>query len=312
MVLDTNLTIQSAEEQLVETFRRAMDKMQAGAHDEADALLLGFSEKVAGAAANWQFGENPMNPAASIIVVSYRSVTGVEPAIAAIARQASAENCEVILVDNGNQDLEAIGRRHLDGARMVKAPFQTGCSMGRNIGAHFATAPYLIFIDDDGVIEGGFVASMLLAARETGAVSIRGRVIPLTEGTLKPAHYDLGDRRLPAFISVEGASLWQTQPYREVGGFHPLLYGHEGLDLCARLFRNYGPFAFFYEPSAVLQHDYAEDPNAQAVKQVRYERNAAFVRSRSPDAWAIAAQIGALSHDEWSAYLQARLNGTSN
>lgn len=305
-MLDSNLAVGFSGEALEATFRQAMDQMQAGSHAEADALLLGFSDKVASVSTSWQIGENPTSPAASIIVVSYKMVSGIEPAIAAIASQARDENCEVILIDNGNDELEAIGRRHLDGARMVKAPFQTGASVGRNLGAFFANSEHLIFIDDDGVIEAGFVESLLRAARETGSVGIRGRVVPLTEGTYKPAHYDLGDRRLPTFVSVEGASIWQRGPYRAAGGFHPLLYGHEGLDLCARLFRFHGPFAFFYEPSAVLRHDFADDPNAQEVKLARYARNTAFVESRSPKAWGIRSRVSALALDGRSAYLAAR------
>lgn len=113
---DSNLAVELSGDALEATFRQAMDQMQAGNHAEADALLWGFSDKVASASTSWQLGEKPTNPAASIIVVSYKSVPGVEPAIAAIADQARDENCEVILIDNGNDELEAIGRRHLDGA----------------------------------------------------------------------------------------------------------------------------------------------------------------------------------------------------
>jgi glycosyltransferase involved in cell wall biosynthesis len=305
-VLHLNEDILSSGTSLEVTFRRAMDLMQAGAHADADAMLSGFSEKVARAAENWQFGLNPIKPAASIVVVSYRSVAGVEPAVAAIARQARDENCEVILVDNGNDDFESIGRRYLDGARLVKSPFQTGASLGRNLGAHFATAPYLIFVDDDGIIEPGFVAGLLGAARETGAVSVRGRVVPIAEGSFKPAHYDLGQRRRPAFVDTEGASIWQRSIYLQSGGFHPLLYGHEGVDLCARLFRFHGPFAFFYEPSAVLRHDFADDSNALAAKEARHERNVAFVKSRSPSLWSIHSRISALSRDGRATYMVAR------
>ena len=156
------------------------------------------------------------------------------------------------------------------------------------------------------MIEPGFVAALLRAARETGAIGIRGRVAPLTPGTPEPTHYDLGDRRLASFIGTEGASLWRRQVFRDADGFHPLLYGHEGHDLCARLFRFHGPFAFLYEPGAVLRHDYADDPQARAVKQARYDRNIAFVQNRSPDAWTIHSRIGALARDSRSAYLMAR------
>lgn len=298
--------VNAAGEALEATFRKAQDLMQSGAHAEADALLKGFSRKVADASDSWEFGTMPAAPAASIVVVSYKAVPGVDPAVAAIGEQARAENCEVILVDNGNEEFEAIGRRHLAGARMVRTPFQTGCSLGRNVGVAFARAEQLIFIDDDGLIEPGFLAALLRAARETGAIGIRGRVAPLTPGTPEPTHYDLGDRRLATFIGTEGASLWQRRAYLDADGFHPLLAGHEGHDLCAGLFRFHGPFAFIYEPGAVLRHDYAEDPKARAAKQARYDRNVAFVQTRSPDAWTIHSRIGALARDGRAAYLMAR------
>ena len=293
-------------EPLEAIFRRAQELMQSGAHAEADARLQGFSDMVAEASASWQFGTLPPSPAASIIVVSYKAASGVEAAIAAIGEQARAENCEVILVDNGNDELEPLGRRHLDGALMVRPPFQAGASLGRNLGAHVARAEHLIFVDDDGLIEAGFVAALLKCARETGAIGIRGRVEPRTEGTHKPPHYDLGDRRLPTFIGIEGATLWQRRAYREIGGYHPLLYGHEGHDLSARLFRFHGPFAFLYEPTAVLRHDYADDRAHKAAKEARHERNVTFVQSRVPDAWMVHSRIGALVRDGRGAYLMAR------
>jgi glycosyltransferase involved in cell wall biosynthesis len=295
-----------ADAALESVFQRARDLMQSGANAEACVLLEDFSQKVARASERRQIGTLPDSPAASIVVVSYKDVPGVEPALEAIGWQARAENCEVILVDNGNDKLEAIGRRTLDGAVMVRAPFQTGCSLGRNLGAHFARAPYLIFVDDDGLIEPDFVASLLRAARETGAVAVRGRVAPLTPGTPEAVHYDLGERRLATFIGAEGASLWQRQVFCDADGFHPLLYGHEGHDLCARLFPFHGPFAFLYEPGAVLRHDYADDPKARASKEARYNRNVAFVQSRVPEAWTIHTRIGALARDGRGAYLMAR------
>lgn len=292
-------------ENLAATFRDAMQCLESGDHAEAQARLTGFCEKVVAVSASHRFGTIPAQPAASIVVVSYKDVPGVGPAMAEIAQQARETNSEVILVDNGNQALEAIGRHYLDGGIIVRPPFQTGCSLGRNLGAQFASAEFLVFIDDDGLIEPGFVSSLLGAAQETGAIGVRGRVLPLTEGTPKPTHYDLGDRRVPAMISAEGASLWRRRPFVEADGFHPLLYGHEGHDLCAKLFPFHGPFAFFYEPSAVLRHDYADDPKSRDLKQARYDRNIAFVKSRVPKAWTLHSRVMALGRDGRSSYLAA-------
>jgi glycosyltransferase involved in cell wall biosynthesis len=241
----------------------------------ANILIDGFAHKLAATCNVLIHGDRAVKPAASVIVVSHRMSEIVPAAIQAIAAQCSGPQWEVILVDNGNAELFDIGKRSLSAFVGVTPSFPLGCSGGRNAGAAHATSEIILFLDDDGIMEPGCANSLVSCLTETGAVAVRGKVLPLT--TRSSPHYDLGAERIPSFIDCEGVSAWRRDAFLESGGFHPLLAGHEGIELCARLWRHHGPLAFVYEPSAVLRHDYASSSAATVDKIKSYARNRALV-----------------------------------
>lgn len=253
-----------------ERYLEAKARFSTGRFASAQSLLAGFSEDTLAGAKVKPFGRQPLDPVASIVVVSHRDHAGVKSGLASIARQIEASRFEVILVDNGNASLARLGRKLFGSGVNVEVGFNAGCSGARNVGAALARAPFLIFLDDDGITGEGCIDALLRCIRETDAVAVRGRVEPLTSPDLKGAHYDLGRARIPAMITCEGVSIWKREPYLAAGGFDPLLAGHEGVALCARLWRFHGPAAFVYEPHAVLFHDYAPDTTATAAKNKRY------------------------------------------
>lgn len=253
-----------------ERYLEAKARFSSGRFASAQALLTGFGEDTLAGAKVKPFGRQPIDPVASIVVVSHRDHSGVESGLGSIARQIEPGRFEVILVDNGNASMARLGRKLFGSGINVEVGFNAGCSGARNVGAALARAPYLIFLDDDGITAEGCLDALLRCIRETGAVAVRGRVEPLTSPDLKGAHYDLGRARIPAMITCEGVSIWKREPYLAAGGFDPLLAGHEGVALCARLWRFHGPAGFVYEPDAVLFHDYAPDAKATAAKNKRY------------------------------------------
>jgi len=256
-----------------ERYLEAKARLSSGRFASAQRVLGDFTRDTLSAATVKSFGNQPAKPSASIVVVSHRDHPGVEKGLRSIARQLTTERFEVILVDNGNPSLGRLGRKIFAAGKVVDVGFNAGCSGARNVGALLAKAPYVMFLDDDGITEEGCVEALLGCIRATGAVAVRGRVMPLTDPLLKGSHYDLGESRLPALTTCEGVSIWQRGPFLDAGGFDPLLAGHEGVALCARLWRFHGPAGFVYEPSAVLLHDYAPDAGATAAKNKRYRQN---------------------------------------
>ena len=260
-----------------ERYMLAKTHFLEGRYLQARRLMTGFTEAMVKEASYRFHGKPVRKPKASIIVVSHLDHAGVERGLKSIAAQVRGRNVEVILVDNGNGKLGRYGRRLFGAFGLAEPGFNSGCSAARNLGAHMARGPLLIFLDDDGISEPGCVDALIRCVEETGAVAVRGRVKPLTSPDLTGTHYDLGAARLPALNTTEGVSAWQREAFMAAGGFDPLLAGHEGVELCSRLWRFYGPSGFLYEPDALLLHDYAPSSTASDAKAMRYRANIGYL-----------------------------------
>jgi glycosyltransferase involved in cell wall biosynthesis len=260
-----------------ERYLEAKARFLGGRFASAQRLLADFTTDALAQARIRRFGKQTTHPVASVIVVSHRDHAGVANGLRSIARQIGSDSFEVVLVDNGNTSLARLGRRYFRSCTIVETGFNAGCSGARNIGAQVAKAPLIIFLDDDGIAEDGCVEALIRCMDETGAVAARGRVKPQTSPDLTGSHYDLGPARLPALITCEGISIWRREPFIEAGGFDLLLAGHEGVALCSRLWRYYGPAGFIYEPGAVLLHDYAPDASTSLAKNRRYRASLEYL-----------------------------------
>jgi glycosyltransferase involved in cell wall biosynthesis len=281
----------------------AQEALASRRFDDIDSVLSGFNDLIFRASTWSDHGTNPSAPKVSVVIVSYQSSPGVPAALTCIARQARDTGSEIILVDNGNDDLLDQANETLEGFKYVKPPFQVGCSAGRNLGARLARSHCVVFLDDDGVIEPGCIGALAKCLAETSAIAVRGRVVPLTAGTAKPPHYDLGDIRVPAIITCEGVSAWRRSEFLEFGGFHPVLAGQEGLELCAKMWPFFGPVAFLYEPSAVLRHDFADDAAQSDEKRRVHETNKEFVLHKYPEAMNIYSRTLGITHSPREFYL---------
>ncbi|MFW6224394.1 MAG: hypothetical protein ACOC4R_01910, partial [Bacteroidota bacterium] len=57
--------------------------------------------------------------------------------------------------------------------------------------------------------------------------------------------------------------------YREIGGFDPLLFGHEGAELTHRLMERFPDKGIYYWPGMVIFHDYAQAERLDTKKKGR-------------------------------------------
>lgn len=223
-------------------------------------------------------------PTISIVVVAYR--TGHE--LLACVRSALDDDGparEVIVVDNGGNDavLDALLAHPV---LYLRCPVNLGAAEGRNVGVHFARAPIVAFLDDDAVARPGFVRALLAAFDDERVHAVRGRVLPRSPVAHTPtaAHYDLGDRAIPALADTEGNAAYRTATWRALGGMDPLLFGHEGNELSARIVLRHGPDSVRYIPDAVILHDYAITADKLATKDERHRAMMKYLRWRNPAA----------------------------
>jgi len=107
---------------------------------------------------------------ASIIVPTRGRPSYLEVALSSIAPQAAEHGAEVLVVDDGPDDAtRTVAERHAAG--YVALSEVHGLNAARNAGIDAATAPLLVFVDDDVEAEPGWLAALLGGPAEYGVLT---------------------------------------------------------------------------------------------------------------------------------------------
>ncbi|HPY76219.1 MAG TPA: glycosyltransferase, partial [Anaerohalosphaeraceae bacterium] len=213
-------------------------------------------------------------PALSVIVVTYNRHSELKNLLEDLQRQ-DFKDFEVLVVNNGSpvpdscQELADL---------YIQCPLNLNLSEGRNIGVYFAQGQIGVFLDDDASVESGYLTSIASAFQTYEIAGMRGKTLPKSKnsGDSDCQIYNLGDRPFACLCNQEGNSAFRLDCWRAAGGMDPLLFGHEGSDLTARLIQLYGPASVIYWPQAIIYHDYGPTDKARE-KQDRYWRNRQYL-----------------------------------
>ena len=240
------------------------------------------------------------HPLASIIILIYSSAAHLEGALDSLLVSVDARfPYEVILVVNGARpDVVAAVQRAARGAQVLISEANLGFGGGCNLGAAAARAPYLVFLNDDVVVEPDWLESLVRLAEErpdAGAVGSRiaypngtlqeaGAVI-FADGSTKPVGQGLpaSSPRWRAVRQVDYCSacslLVRRDAFESVRGFetafHPAYY--EDVDLALKL-RAAG-WAVLYQPASRLVHLESQSTTSD-FKTYLFQRNVATLRRR--------------------------------
>jgi hypothetical protein len=157
-----------------------------------------------------------------------------------LAQELTADEWEVIVVNDSGQRLPEAGWLHSERVRVI----DTGCrerSVARNAGAALARGRYLHFLDDDDWLLPGGLACLRDLARTSNAgwlyggtqlVDRQGKPLIRLEHDLHgncSAHVMAGE-----WIPLQ-SSIVRSEAFFAVGGFNPSLSGSEDNDLLRRL-----------------------------------------------------------------------------
>jgi glycosyltransferase involved in cell wall biosynthesis/Flp pilus assembly protein TadD/ubiquinone/menaquinone biosynthesis C-methylase UbiE len=224
-------------------------------------------------------------PSISIVVISSTFHPETIQCLEALAGQ-RVHNCELIFVDNGGRPGEFDGLKPIVDVH-VRLNRNTGAYLARNVGAVFAKAPILLFLDDDGIPAPNLVKAHLDAFEKYDVIAVRGAVLPRTNNTLNDlaGHYFLGDRPFPVFADVEGNTSYDAAAFYGVGGWDDeIIFGGGGLDLSRRLL-NIEPDMRkqIYSPDCVIYHDYAQDQTHLEGKRGKHEKSRRRLRGKHKD-----------------------------
>ncbi len=247
------------------------------------------------------------SPAATVIVPTRDRPAALRRCLAALDRQTVADDLEVVVVADGSQALKG-AREAVAGHRRVVllAGAGRGPAAARNRGAEAATAPFLLFTDDDCEPLPSW-AEQLLHALRAGASVVAGPTRnarpqdPWGEAAQLVANAlvrPLAGR--PAEVAFAPSSnlgcraeVLQAVPFDET---FPAP-GGEDREWCARLARH--GWTIELQTAAVVLHHHERGPWRFWRQQVRYGRGAYRHRQRSGGArrlergsfyWALLAE----------------------
>ncbi|SDB48924.1 Glycosyltransferase involved in cell wall bisynthesis [Desulfonatronum thiosulfatophilum] len=229
-----------------------------------------------------KFFNKNVQPKISIVVVSWRlhpdTIKNFE-----ILQQQRKQNFELIFVNNGADDEEfKTLEPFID--TYVKLNDNTGPCFARNLGAVFAKAPIVCFLEDDGIPEKNFVAAHLQAFKKYDIIGLRGVYRPKTDTPInqKAHHYYMGDRPFPAIINLEGNASFKSKPFFQAGGWdEDIFIMGDGLALSMRLLQVEPDLKKqIYYPEAVIYHDYARDEEHLKKKMAQLDKSMAIIRGK--------------------------------
>lgn len=197
-------------------------------------------------------------PQISVVIVSHQAGSHLLHCLHSVLAQ-EGPRFEVILVDNGGNESVQIEVAQLP-LLSIKPPMNLLPSEGRNIGAYFASSDIIVFLDDDAIMTPGYLDTVEQKAIKDTFLSLRGRILPKSPTAVpQPKHYNLGENVKPSEFNLEGNMVIRRRLFQILGGFDPLMFGHEGKALTHKLQRDFPGKDIYYCPELTILHNWAED-----------------------------------------------------
>lgn len=208
-----------------------------------------------------------------MIILAWNGVAYLEPCLGAVLGQGYPD-LEAIVVDNGSSDGSAdLVAGRFPQVRLIRNEHNLGFGGGNNVGLEAATGELLIMLNQDTVVQPGWLDA-LVEAFEDPTVGLVGCKILYPDGeTIQHAggyllwpiaegkHYGIGERDGGQYDEpheveyVTGAALAMRRAvYAQIGGFDEQFFPgyYEDTDLCLRA--RHAGFKVLYWPPALVYH----------------------------------------------------------
>jgi predicted O-linked N-acetylglucosamine transferase (SPINDLY family)/glycosyltransferase involved in cell wall biosynthesis len=207
-----------------------------------------------------------VSPACSAVVIANKFKNEIVENIKELRRQ-GGDSLEIVFVNNGADSNNFLAIKEYVNI-WVNVNGNSGAYLARNLGFIFSNSPLVLFVDDDGFPEEGFVSSHIKGHANSDLACLRGACKCYSGNA--PSHYSLGNKRKIAPPTLEGNVSFSKSSFSKVGGWGDyILFGHGGFDISIRLFEvGFKAEHQQYSPKAILRHEYTQG-NIQASEKFK-------------------------------------------
>lgn len=129
----------------------------------------------------------------SIVIVHYNKVVDLINVLSSIAAQKIQASYEVVVIDNGSQNLCSVLPKNISNLRYVKVGMNTGYSQGNNIGVSLCNGNYVLILNPDTYLQPHSIDSMMKYLDSHKNVAV---VTPMLQDEYGNQYLQIGPRRL--------------------------------------------------------------------------------------------------------------------
>jgi GT2 family glycosyltransferase len=196
----------------------------------------------------------------AVIIVAYLKDQELDRLLQRVMaiKQKSIHQMELCVVHNGG--CEQSKKKYQDQLIWWDAVRNIGASAGRNQGVRLTHAPWIVFLDDDGIVDWDFFDRLAQVIDQNhDLMAVRGKVLPLFYPWISSIakHYDRGDQLCEDMLVIEGATGIKRDVYESVNGYDEEIFGNEGIELSYRMKMKFPEFKIYYSSEMLFYHDFA-------------------------------------------------------
>lgn len=198
---------------------------------------------------------NARHTKSSVIIISNNSSSDILEGLREIhSQRQKVLDYKIIFVSNNEDNCVAEVLGLVDTFILMRG--NDGAYLARNVGSVFAVSDLLIFLEDDGIPEDGFVKAHE-DMHGANVAAVRGAYLTKSNGMM-PNWYWLGSQVRPCQTNLEGNCSFDAKRFYEVGGWGDyVFFGHGGYEICHRMLQvNTSPEMHMYSPGPKIYHDY--------------------------------------------------------
>lgn len=209
----------------------------------------------------------------TVVIPNYNGITYLEKCLCSILADTADHPARILVIDNGSSDGSAEAAEAMAGVEVIRMGKNTGFCKAVNTGIEASDTPYVILLNNDLVIEDGFIRAMEDALEKdekafSAGAQMRMMYAPDRIDSAGDYYCALGwaygygkekkisDRYLRPrriFAACGGAAIYRRSVFKEIGLFDERHFAYlEDVDIGYRA-RIYG-YRNLYAPKAVVYH----------------------------------------------------------